>query len=79
MTANNEIWKRIQFEIRKKTYYNKKYRRRRQNRVVAIAEKYANEKWVKRQKSTFSGFVYYYLGRIRDQIFLFFHPSEFYD
>ena len=62
-----------------KTYCNKKYRRRRRNRGVAIAEKYANEKWVKRQKSTFSGFVYYYLGRIRDQIFLFFHPSEFYD
>ena len=63
----------------KKTYYKKKYRRRRRNRGVAIAEKYANEKWVKRQKSTFSGFVYYYLGRIRDQIFLFFHPSDFYD
>ena len=62
-----------------KTYYNKKYRRRRRNRGVAIAEKYANKKWVKRQKSTFSGFVYYYLGRIRDQVFLFFHPSEFYD
>lgn len=62
----------------KKTYYKKKYRRRRRNRGVAIAEKYANEKWVKRQKTTFSGFVYYYLGRIRDQIFLFFHPSDFF-
>ena len=62
-----------------KNLLQKKYRRRRRNRGVAIAEKYANEKWVKRQKSTFSGFVYYYLGRIRDQIFLFFHPSEFFD
>ena len=63
----------------KKTYYKKKYRRRRRNRGVAIAKKYANKKWVKRQKSTFRGFVYYYLGRVRDQVFLFFHPSEFFD
>ena len=49
------------------------------NRGVAIAKKYANKKWVKRQKSTFRGFVYYYLGRVRDQVFLFFHPSEFFD
>lgn len=63
----------------KRNKYNNKFRRRRRNRGIAIAEKYANKEWVKRQKRSFRGFVYYYLGRIRDYFYLFFHPSVFVD
>ena len=34
----------------KTVYYKKRFRRKRRNKGVAIAEKYANKKWVKRQK-----------------------------
>ena len=63
----------------KTVYYKKRFRRKRRNKGVAIAEKYANKKWVKRQKSSFRGFVYYYLGRVQDYLYLFFHPSVFVD